>query len=113
MSTKRCSPTPAALVASASGVEEDAALRTTDYREMLKERDLDIVIIVTHPITGTRWTMIDACQVRRGCLGAKADQRRRRRGAGDAGRRRASTSVSCRSACSAGARRISSERAIA
>ena len=85
MLTRRCSPTP--LRWSRRGRSSKKTPRTyTDYREMLKERDLDIVIIVT-PDHWHALAMIDAVQIRRGCLGTKADQRRRRRGAGHAGRR--------------------------
>jgi hypothetical protein len=57
-----------------------------DYREMLKEQDLDIVLIAT-PDHWHALPMIDAVESRRRRLRAEADQRRHRRRAGDARRR--------------------------
>ena len=56
-----------------------------DYREMLKQKDLDIVLIAT-PDHWHALPMIAAVQGRGRRLGAEADQRGRRRGPGDARR---------------------------
>ena len=53
-----------------------------DYREMLKEKDLDMVLIDT-PDHWHALPMIAACEAGAGCVGAKADQRRYRRRQGD------------------------------
>ena len=73
------------LVATRQALEEDGRAPTRDYREMLKARDLDIVLIGT-PDHWHALPMIEAVQVGARCLGAEADQRRRRRRAGHAGR---------------------------
>ena len=57
-----------------------------DYREMLKEKDLDIVLIAT-PDHWHALPMIAAVRGRGRCLRAEADQRRRGRRPGDARRR--------------------------
>ena len=73
-----------------SGRPRQASKKTprtyADYREMLKEKDLDIVLIAT-PDHWHALPMIAAVRSRRRRLRAEADQRRRRRGPGDAGRR--------------------------
>ena len=58
----------------------------SDYREMLKEKDLDIVLVAT-PDHWHALAMIAAVEVRRRRVGAKAHQRRHRRRPGDARRR--------------------------
>ena len=56
-----------------------------DYREMLAQKDLDIVLIAT-PDHWHALPMIEAVEGRRRRLRAEADQRRRHRRPGDAGR---------------------------
>ena len=67
-----------------------------DYRKMLAEKDLDIVLIAT-PDHWHALTMIEAVEIRRRRLCAEADQRRRHRRQGDARRRARSTTAWCRS----------------
>ena len=55
-----------------------------DYREMLKEKDLDIVLVAT-PDHWHALAMIAAVKAGADVYVQKADQRGRRRGAGDAG----------------------------
>ena len=55
----------------------------TDYREMLRQKDLDIVLIDT-PDHWHALPMIEAARIRPRHLGPEADQRRRRGGAGHA-----------------------------
>ena len=76
----------------------------SDYREMLKEKDLDIVLIAT-PDHWHALPMIAAVEAGARRLRPEADQRRRRRRRRRCSRPRASTSASCRSARSAAARR--------
>ena len=76
-----------------------------DYREMLKEKDLDIVLIAT-PDHWHALPMIEAVQVGRRRLGARSRSAWTWSRARRCSRRRASTSASCRSARSAAARRI-------
>ena len=75
-----------------------------DYREMLKEKDLDIVLIGT-PDHWHALPMIAAVEAGADVYVPEADQRRRRRGPGDARRRAQAQAASCRSARSAAARR--------
>ena len=75
-----------------------------DYRKMLAEKDLDIVLIAT-PDHWHALPMIAAVEAGARRLRPEADQRRRGRGPGHAGRRPQARSASCRSARSAAARR--------
>ena len=88
----------------APGLEEEAAHLFSDYRAMLGEKDLDIVLIGT-PDHWHALPMIEAVKSGARRLGAEADQRRRRRRAGDA---RGGAQIQARGpgrACSAAARR--------